>query len=227
MKKSLLSFVCILSLGLSCVFGEEMGKGKMNDGAMPKMGGKFKHSMNQFAKEDFVNDLKGYVDAYQYFKAIANTTASNKSAQRAVKVAQRIVKHQDKFIQKLKGVAQKLKNIDSFRELGDKINTQLMENNARMAERAKNDMLEASQGNKAALWESIRRNKEDIHSFKKRVHRFIKHLHHKMKMMKNMMNENVVVLMDDNEGEDNDVDETGLAIFEDSDDDNQGNDNAQ
>lgn len=201
MKKSVLSLICILGLGLSCVFGQNMEMGRMD--VMNKMRGRSERgSMDNSEKRNFLKDLKGYVDAYQYFKAIASAPKpSSKKAAKAVMMAERIVKRQDRFLNRISMVSQRLRNVDALSELGNKINTALSDNQAQMQEVAQNNIMKANQGDAGPLWKNMRRYGQDMHRARQRVREFVKSLHQIMQVV----SQKVSVFMDDDVDGDDEV----------------------
>lgn len=194
----------MLGLGLSCVFGAEMKMDRVdNPNDMNKMRGRPEMgAIDNSEKRNFLKDLRGYVDAYQYFKAIASSPKpSSKKAAKAVAMAERIVKRQEGFLNRVSMFTQKLKNVNALNEFSDKINTALNENRAEMQEVAQNDIMKANQGNAGPLWKNMRRYGQDMRVARHRVHEFVKSLHQKM----HVMGQKVSVVMEDDVDGDNEI----------------------
>ncbi len=180
MKKSILYLVCILGLGLSCVFGVEMGDmGPSANKEDNRMIGPMTES------QSLLTSLKDYVVAYQYFKALASSAPSQEATSRAVDRAQNIVRRQDAFVGKLRQTAQRLKNVKIFSSLSEKIEAKKNESNTEMQALAKEDLMKANSKDKkeaeegqAMLWGHIRKYRHDIRNFHKELRALHKKIRH-------------------------------------------------
>lgn len=190
MKKSILCLLCILGLGLSCVFGAniEIRRGddnrmRMGDDNRMRMGNDNRMVGPMTENQSFLSDLKGYIGAYQFFKAIASSP--QRAAPKAVKMAKRIVQRQeDRVIGRLSAIAQQLQNVNALRDLGNAIKSKLQESNDDMRSIAQNDIMLAQKGVKKPLWEDMRFYGKQMHAFRKRVNRFVQNLSQRVEAAK-------------------------------------------
>ncbi|PWU05915.1 MAG: hypothetical protein C5B43_02620 [Verrucomicrobia bacterium] len=216
MKKSILSLAYILGLGISSVFGvDNNGQPEMDDRmgqmkdkmhrAMDGRGmhgrgmGMGMHPITNSQKMRFLKELGDYIDAYRYFKAVANAPRpTTKAVTNAANMAQRIVQRQDRFFNRLSQLAERLKRSDEHRELGEKIATRIMANQEAITAQANDDIIAANSGNKRDLWQDMRSYGHDIMRARKHMFHFLQRLQSKVEAIKEKID---IVMEQDQDGD--------------------------